>query len=85
MSATAHVRMRLKMRGLNSKCLKLCFRQLELTRFTKNGCGIKNDTKPEHIAIILDGNRRWASERTLNPWLGHEKGAEKVDSCLIGV
>lgn len=43
---------------------------------------VKNDAKPEHIAIILDGNRRWASERTLNPWLGHEKGAEKVEQLL---
>lgn len=43
---------------------------------------VKNDVKPEHMAIILDGNRRWASERTLNPWLGHEKGAEKVEQLL---
>lgn len=43
---------------------------------------VKNGTKPEHIAIILDGNRRWASEKSLNPWLGHEKGAEKVDQLL---
>lgn len=37
---------------------------------------------PEHIAIILDGNRRWASEKDLNPWLGHEKGAENVERLL---
>jgi len=43
---------------------------------------VKNDAKPEHMAIILDGNRRWASERTLNPWLGHKKGAEKVEQLL---
>jgi len=43
---------------------------------------VKNSIKPEHIAIILDGNRRWASEKSLNPWLGHEKGAEKVDQLL---
>ncbi len=42
----------------------------------------KNGGKPEHIAIILDGNRRWASEKVLNPWLGHEKGAEKVEQLL---
>jgi tritrans,polycis-undecaprenyl-diphosphate synthase [geranylgeranyl-diphosphate specific] len=42
----------------------------------------KNGSKPEHIAIILDGNRRWASEKALNPWFGHEKGAEKVDALL---
>ncbi len=43
---------------------------------------VKNDVKPEHIAIILDGNRRWATEKDLNPWHGHEKGAEKVEQLL---
>ncbi len=43
---------------------------------------VKNGGKPEHIAIILDGNRRWASEKALNPWLGHEKGAERVEQLL---
>jgi len=43
---------------------------------------VENRLKPEHIAIILDGNRRWASEKVLNPWLGHEKGAEKVEELL---
>ncbi|MCJ7767441.1 polyprenyl diphosphate synthase [Candidatus Bathyarchaeota archaeon] len=43
---------------------------------------VKNGVKPEHIAIILDGNRRWASEKVLNPWFGHEKGADKVDQLV---
>jgi len=43
---------------------------------------VKNGVKPGHIAIILDGNRRWASEKALNPWFGHEKGAEKVEQLL---
>jgi len=43
---------------------------------------VKGGVKPEHIAIILDGNRRWASEKILNPWFGHEKGAEKVEQLL---
>lgn len=43
---------------------------------------VKNGEKPEHIAIILDGNRRWASEKVVNPWLGHEKGAAKVEELL---
>jgi tritrans,polycis-undecaprenyl-diphosphate synthase [geranylgeranyl-diphosphate specific] len=42
----------------------------------------ENGFKPEHIAIILDGNRRWASQKILNPWFGHEKGAEKVEELL---
>jgi tritrans,polycis-undecaprenyl-diphosphate synthase [geranylgeranyl-diphosphate specific] len=47
---------------------------------------VKNGNKPGHIAIILDGNRRWASERALDSWIGHHFGAEKVrrliDWCL---
>jgi len=43
---------------------------------------VRNGTKPEHIAIILDGNRRWASDKELGPWFGHEKGAEKVEQLL---
>ncbi len=43
---------------------------------------VKNSEKPEHIAIILDGNRRWASEKALAPWLGHKEGAEKVEKLL---
>lgn len=43
---------------------------------------VKNSIKPEHIAIILDGNRRWASEKDLDPWYGHKKGAEKVEHLL---
>jgi tritrans,polycis-undecaprenyl-diphosphate synthase [geranylgeranyl-diphosphate specific] len=43
---------------------------------------VKNGVKPEHIAIILDGNRRWASEKDLNPWFGHERGAENVEKLL---
>ena len=43
---------------------------------------VKNGDKIENIAIILDGNRRWASEKELNPWLGHKKGAETVEQLL---
>lgn len=29
---------------------------------------------PTHIALIPDGNRRWAKKRGLQPWLGHKEG-----------
>ena len=37
---------------------------------------------PSHVAVILDGNRRWAIENGLPPWMGHRKGAEKVKLLL---
>lgn len=33
---------------------------------------------PEHIAIIMDGNRRWAKEKNVNTKLGHKEGAENL-------
>lgn len=33
---------------------------------------------PEHIAIIMDGNGRWASKRGLNRNFGHRKGVNRV-------
>jgi len=36
----------------------------------------------KHIAIILDGNRRYAKARGLPAWKGHEAGAENVEKLL---
>lgn len=33
---------------------------------------------PSHIAVIMDGNGRWAKQRLMNRVKGHEKGAEAV-------
>ena len=43
---------------------------------------VRSGAKPEHIAVILDGNRRWALKHSLNPWMGHRQGAEKVEELL---
>lgn len=37
---------------------------------------------PKHIAIILDGNRRFAKKLMLKPWKGHEWGRDKVKNLL---
>jgi undecaprenyl diphosphate synthase len=34
---------------------------------------------PSHIAMILDGNRRWARSRGMEPWKGHLYGYKAVD------
>ncbi len=33
---------------------------------------------PQHIAIIMDGNRRWAKNRFMPAALGHAAGAKRV-------
>jgi len=40
---------------------------------------IKNNKLPKHIAIIPDGNRRWAKKHKLDVWLGHRKGSDIMD------
>ena len=37
---------------------------------------------PRHIAIIMDGNGRWARRRGLPRIKGHEKGADAVRACV---
>lgn len=37
---------------------------------------------PIHVAIIPDGNRRWARSRGLKPWEGHEAGAENMEALV---
>jgi undecaprenyl diphosphate synthase len=37
---------------------------------------------PAHIAIIMDGNGRWAKKHLLNRIKGHEKGAETVRTIV---
>ena len=40
------------------------------------------DRMPKHVAVIMDGNGRWAKKRLLNRIKGHEKGAEAVRTIV---
>lgn len=37
---------------------------------------------PNHVAIIMDGNRRWAKKNGLLPLKGHQKGCENIQSLV---
>jgi undecaprenyl diphosphate synthase len=37
---------------------------------------------PQHVAIIMDGNGRWAGKRALKRFLGHQQGAESVQFAV---
>jgi undecaprenyl diphosphate synthase len=39
---------------------------------------IDTEKLPAHVAIIMDGNGRWAKQRAMNRVLGHEEGTESV-------
>ena len=39
---------------------------------------LKPERLPQHVAIIMDGNGRWAGRRSLKRFLGHQQGAKTV-------
>lgn len=45
---------------------------------------IKTDRLPKHIAIIMDGNGRWAKEKGKDRLFGHFSGVESVRNIVEG-
>ncbi|MFH0751614.1 MAG: polyprenyl diphosphate synthase [Chloroflexota bacterium] len=45
---------------------------------TNDGDGADPAIRPAHVAIIMDGNRRWAREHGLSELDGHAAGVEKI-------
>ena len=39
---------------------------------------------PRHIAVIMDGNGRWAQQRGLPRLAGHEAGSKSIERCVQG-
>ena len=44
-----------------------------------NNISSEQNNYPAHIAIIMDGNRRWARQKNLDIREGHKKGAETLE------
>jgi len=44
--------------------------------------GLDTENLPAHVAIIMDGNGRWAKKHLLSRIKGHEKGVETVRSIV---
>ncbi len=44
----------------------------------------EGDAKPRHVAIIMDGNGRWAKSRMLPRIAGHRKGTEAAKAVVRG-
>ena len=59
-------------------------RKRSLNFSLSSSSSIKLDTTklPAHVAIIMDGNGRWAKKRLLNRINGHEKGSETVRTIV---
>lgn len=55
--------------------MEILEKDLEIAETVKN-------TNLRHIAIIMDGNRRWAKEKGLPSAMGHKKGVEALKTTL---
>ena len=38
--------------------------------------------KLRHVALIMDGNGRWAKKRALPVVFGHNKGMDRIEDCI---
>lgn len=43
---------------------------------------MERENMPKHIAIIMDGNRRWARQKGLDIKLGHKEGAKTLEKIV---
>ena len=43
---------------------------------------INSEKLPSHVAIIMDGNGRWARQRNLDRILGHQQGVNAVRNVI---
>jgi undecaprenyl diphosphate synthase len=48
----------------------------------KNIKKVVEETNLKHVAIIMDGNRRWAKEKNLPSAVGHKKGVDSLKNIL---
>jgi undecaprenyl pyrophosphate synthase len=44
--------------------------------------GLDPKRLPQHVAVIMDGNGRWAKKSILSRVMGHEKGVESVRTIV---
>ncbi|MEM1556989.1 MAG: polyprenyl diphosphate synthase [Thermoproteota archaeon] len=71
------------MRLLGSIALRLSRSRLSVWLYEKSLLKqVSQMPMPNHIGIIMDGNRRWAELKGLDKSLGHVFGAKKVDEVL---
>lgn len=53
-----------------------------LTAEKENIAEIVKQTNLKHVAIIMDGNRRWAKGKNLPSAIGHKKGVESLKNAV---
>lgn len=58
----------------------VCMKEFFVGQQTEDSCQIQ--TVPEHVAIIMDGNGRWAQQRGKTRVVGHKNGVESVRAVV---
>ena len=69
---------------MNYNLIRIALRGMDVSK-TKQQKNIKNiveETGLQHIAVIMDGNRRWAKEKFLPSAVGHQKGVDSLRAVL---
>lgn len=81
---SASTRAKLKISSLANRGVRAALRRTSVQRIYESmvWSQIRGGPIPEHIGVILDGNRRWARKHGLDPWKGHAQGAKKMEDFL---
>ena len=67
---------------MNSAFIEESFLSADLIYSTEEISMLDCSRIPRHVAIIMDGNRRWAKKSKLPGMLGHWKGAEAITKIV---
>lgn len=55
----------------------------EKIEITAERLGLKPEQMPHHIAVIMDGNGRWAKRKSLPRVMGHRQGAKIIEKISL--
>jgi undecaprenyl diphosphate synthase len=68
---------------MNSLIIQETLKEEKETIYSTDDLGLVDLSKiPQHVAIIMDGNRRWAKRQGLPTMVGHWKGAERLTKIV---
>ena len=72
------------MGGLTSRLVSAVSTTRDATWFRQATCSVlkAGGPNPRHVAIVMDGNRRFAESRNFHRQVGHEHGADKLTEVL---
>lgn len=65
-----------------NRLFKLIYNEMERIIAKKLVEEVKKYPLPKHIAIIMDGNRRYAMMQGMPPYKGHEVGKDKLEEVI---